>query len=740
MNRPGRAEDLDSLYIILLIEWPEDLEILLRRLYYNSPGSQDQDESNDQVLNDDGNMEDPEVDLRAVLIRPPVHRSRKRKTEDGALPFILTTPGARAAIRHGWVGVRNNPPEGPELVAISRSVAFHIPNTGGASRTNSKGGQPYEERTSHPKLLGGQPVRQDTCQTDRQGGRPIRQRTGQTNHQGGQPGCQRRGDQPWPGSHKQRQGGGGAEHQRGSRIRRADETPPHEVECSRWRLKIQPGASHLVKPWPPVWPKTAKKPSTLCQGYDGGILQKMPQPQLSRAAAEPRLDGRGVWKEEKEVTEKGEIRRLEELLRDPNVADKTSVRVLHPRLDLSRNLRCVACREELFSRAGDETGNRHDVCPRLDTNQCPRCGEKVTPEGHECQPRCKICDQPHEMAPQRILQSISSTWSGKPPSSPRPARTLLIFNAVKRELRECVCLAQEDTLSLRSSVDNLSLSSSKQLKTPELYLKRLEFQLSKVEELREHYEVQQTMRDGMRSLAYAYVLFPGCEKDNAQHGVRSGYRQCVDTLCVLEAHLEQLMGTLQFQMKGIQGFARLCAGDNFEISVKHGKQKCKSRGRAQKNGQQGTNVLLGNKPCEIKELFSSHSQLRTVNLNSSGSLKLNLIITWNPLHGSLEESVAASKQSSPVLAVMSSPFTRQQGTSPFRCDTVLERTGRLAHELEQSRDWRQHSKDWNGRWRLPPAQGSATAPGSASRAPARSFPAQRWGRPSWSTPTSREGR
>lgn len=355
---------------------------------------------------------------------------------------------------------------------------------------------------------------------------------------------------------------------------------------------------------------------------------------------------------------------------------------------------------------------------------------------------------PH--APRRILQGISSTWSGKPPRSPRPARTLLIFSAVERGLRECVGLAQEDILSLRSSVDNLSLSSSQQLKTAERYLKRLEFQLSKVEELREQYEVQQRMRDGVRSMAYAYVLSPGCEKDNALHGVRSGYRECVDTLCVLEAHLEQLMGTLQFQMKGIQGFARLCAGDNFEISVKHGEQKWKSRGRVQKNGQQvwdnqqiivkallgeflfikavevrglGKNVLLGNKSCEIKELFSSHSQLMTVNLNSSGSLKLNLIITWNPLHGCLEDSMAASKQSPPVLGVMSSPFTRRRGTSPFRGgDTILERTGSLAHELEQSREWRQHSKDWDGRWRLPPAQGSVSAPGSALTSPNEEFP------------------
>ncbi|CAN7948421.1 unnamed protein product, partial [Ixodes pacificus] len=51
-----------------------------------------------------------------------------------------------------------------------------------------------------------------------------------------------------------------------------------------------------------------------------------------------------------------------------------------------------------YCRACGEVGHRQDVCPHPDTNQCPRCGEKVNPEGHECQPRCKICDQPYETA------------------------------------------------------------------------------------------------------------------------------------------------------------------------------------------------------------------------------------------------------------------------------------------------------------------------------------------------------
>lgn len=106
---------------------------------------------------------------------------------------------------------------------------------------------------------------------------------------------------------------------------------------------------------------------------------------------------------------------------------------------------------------------------------------------------------------------------------------------------------------------------------------------------------------------------------------------------------------------GIQGFARLCPGDTYEITIKHGSQKWKTRAKTGKDGSQnwdfpeakltallgedlyikaaevktlGKQILLGNKFCEIGELFAAHSQLMTVNLNPSGSLKLNIIVQW----------------------------------------------------------------------------------------------------------------
>ena len=39
-------------------------------------------------------------------------------------------------------------------------------------------------------------------------------------------------------------------------------------------------------------------------------------------------------------------------------------------------------------------------------------------------------------------------------------------------------------------------------------------------------------------------------------------------------------------------------------------------------------MLLGNKYCETLDLFCAQPQMMTINLNTSGSLKLNLVVTW----------------------------------------------------------------------------------------------------------------
>ncbi|CAN7949590.1 unnamed protein product, partial [Ixodes pacificus] len=51
-----------------------------------------------------------------------------------------------------------------------------------------------------------------------------------------------------------------------------------------------------------------------------------------------------------------------------------------------------------YCRACGNVGHRQDVCPNPDANRCNRCGAENPQDNHECQPKCKLCYQPHETA------------------------------------------------------------------------------------------------------------------------------------------------------------------------------------------------------------------------------------------------------------------------------------------------------------------------------------------------------
>ena len=168
-------------------------------------------------------------------------------------------------------------------------------------------------------------------------------------------------------------------------------------------------------------------------------------------------------------------------------------------------------------------------------------------------------------------------------------------------------------------------------------------------------------------MGYAYALSPGKERDSALSSIKNGYKEYTETMKKIEHEFEASIGSILIEMKGIQGFARICPKDVFEITIKYGSdQKWKSRGKILKDGVNqlwehqsvmfkalleevisikgmevkglGKKILLGNKLCETKNLFSPHPQLLTINLNNIGSLKLNLIVTWNPLHGVIADA------------------------------------------------------------------------------------------------------
>lgn len=147
-----------------------------------------------------------------------------------------------------------------------------------------------------------------------------------------------------------------------------------------------------------------------------------------------------------------------------------------------------------------------------------------------------------------------------------------------------------------------------------------------------------------------------------QHQVpnKTTIREFIDNIDKIESELESYMGSFLLVVEDIQGFARVCQGDVFEIIIKYGDaQKFKTRISVLKDNRQkcdnrqtvfkariadvlaikayeckglGKKVLLGHKLFETRDLFTARSQLMTISLNQTGTIKLNLIITWNPLH------------------------------------------------------------------------------------------------------------
>lgn len=153
-----------------------------------------------------------------------------------------------------------------------------------------------------------------------------------------------------------------------------------------------------------------------------------------------------------------------------------------------------------------------------------------------------------------------------------------------------------------------------------------------------------------------------------QQATKTTIKEFIENIDKIETEFESLMGSFLLVIEDIQGFARVCQGDVFEISIKYGdSQKFKTRISVLKDSRQkcdsrqtvfkarisdilaikayeckglGKRVLLGHKLCETRDLFTARSQLMTISLNQTGSIKLNLIVTWNPLHLSPNSSSA----------------------------------------------------------------------------------------------------
>nr|XP_040053191.1 rho family-interacting cell polarization regulator 1-like isoform X1 [Gasterosteus aculeatus aculeatus]XP_040053200.1 rho family-interacting cell polarization regulator 1-like isoform X1 [Gasterosteus aculeatus aculeatus] len=249
--------------------------------------------------------------------------------------------------------------------------------------------------------------------------------------------------------------------------------------------------------------------------------------------------------------------------------------------------------------------------------------------------------------------------------TPQPERLDEVYAALRRGLQSYLQVHQLELDSLgqqtRENKRNGRLGSlyelDKQVKAIERFMRRLEFHHSKVEELYDAYCIQRRLRDGASKMVAAFNTATGSkEARESLSEANKGYRECTEHMCSLESELESQMGEFHVKMKGLAGFARLCAGDQYEVLMRYGRQRWRLRGRVEVSNKQiwdsedyiflplvtellsikvtelkslANHVVVGSVSCEMLDLFCPLPQTLAVDINDLGTVKLNLEVTWS---------------------------------------------------------------------------------------------------------------
>ncbi|XP_058411121.1 rho family-interacting cell polarization regulator 2 isoform X4 [Diceros bicornis minor] len=289
------------------------------------------------------------------------------------------------------------------------------------------------------------------------------------------------------------------------------------------------------------------------------------------------------------------------------------------------------------------------------------------------------------------------------PKEPQPTRVEEVYRALKNGLDEYLEVHQTELDKLTAQLKDMKRNSrlgvlydlDKQIKTIERYMRRLEFHISKVDELYEAYCIQRRLQDGASKMKQAFATSPASKAARESLvEINRSYKEYTENMCTIEAELENLLGEFSIKMKGLAGFARLCPGDQYEIFMKYGRQRWKLKGKIEVNGKQSwdgeevvflplivgfisikvtelkglaTHLLVGSVTCETKDLFAARPQVVAVDINDLGTIKLNLEITWYPFD--VEDVTPSSGAGNKTAALQRRMSMYSQGTPetpPFK--------------------------------------------------------------------------
>ncbi|XP_061615239.1 rho family-interacting cell polarization regulator 2 isoform X2 [Phyllopteryx taeniolatus] len=279
---------------------------------------------------------------------------------------------------------------------------------------------------------------------------------------------------------------------------------------------------------------------------------------------------------------------------------------------------------------------------------------------------------------------------------PQPQRLEDVYTALRRGLDEYLEVHQTELDKLMFLMKDMKRNSrlgvlydlDKQIKAIERYMRRLEFHMSKVDELYEAFCIQSRLRDGAGRMKQAFTSSPSTKatKESVAE-VNRRYKEYTENMSAFESDLENLLGEFHIKMKGLAGFARLCPGDQYEIFMRYGRQRWKLKGRIEVNSRQSwdgdemifmplvsdfinikvtelkglaTHLLVGSVICETKELFTAMPQAVAVDVNDLGTVKLNLEVAWYPFD--VEDLTLSSGNVSKAAALQRRVSVYSQGT------------------------------------------------------------------------------
>ncbi|KAI5770380.1 RIPOR3 [Gulo gulo luscus] len=267
--------------------------------------------------------------------------------------------------------------------------------------------------------------------------------------------------------------------------------------------------------------------------------------------------------------------------------------------------------------------------------------------------------------PAKSSKMYGTLRKGSACPDPKPQQVKKIFEALKRGLKEYLCIQQAELDYLSGRHKDTRRNSrlafyydlDKQTRSVERHIRKMEFHISKVDELYEGYCIQCRLRDGASNMQRAFSRCPPsrASRESLQELGRS-LQECIEDMWLIEAALEVHLGEFHIRMKGLVGYARLCPGDQYEVLMRLGRQRWKLKGRIESDDSQTweeeekafiptlhenfeikvtelrglSSLAVGTVTCDITDFFTTRPQVIVVDITELGTIKLQLEVLWNP--------------------------------------------------------------------------------------------------------------